>query len=69
MENFVYRMSNCNAGSDKYGVCECCGKPVGTTHLLSQYKVYDHEGEKRTTSHGCRGTVFGHKECLAKLAV
>lgn len=46
-----YRLSNTGANSNKYGVCEVCGKQCSEVWYQVQVK-------NSANSH------FGHKECL-----
>lgn len=63
----AYRLRNTGSNSNKLGSCECCGKPVGTVYLLTQFKTYEHPTKgTQLTTHKCF-QKFGHKSCLAEL--
>ncbi len=64
IEGSAYRMTNCEAGSAKYGVCECCGGAVDTTYQLISMRRYWSKIKNKESLSTVSG-VFGHKNCLA----
>jgi hypothetical protein len=62
-QTYGYRMKSLNDGSDRYGVCECCGKPVSTTSYQVEVRLYNYNGQPGWTHHLCR-SLFGHDHCL-----
>jgi hypothetical protein len=60
-----FRLKNTQAGSEKFGPCECCGQDTDSTWLLVGYRNYtNHMGAIRQ-SHLIE--KFGHRKCLAAL--
>lgn len=59
---YRYKMNSTESSSNKYGVCEVCGKHVSEVYHQIEEKQYN---ETRWTQHGCNN-LFGHKECLEK---
>jgi len=64
----AFSLKSCGAGSDKYGVCECCKGNVDSTYRLTKYKTY-FSGRLNRHSLTDLGDVFGHKNCLSALAI
>ena len=60
----VYRMARLNAGSAKYGPCECCGRDVDTTYYLVEGFTYSYRGRFEGVTHNDARNLFGHRECL-----
>lgn len=55
---YIYRLSDMQAGSAKYGFCEICDKHCDSVYLQSKEKI---------SSYGApihAGSTFGHKSCL-----
>lgn len=61
--SFAYRMKKLDGGTPRYGNCECCGGSVDVTHMLTQMRRYEHDGQEGITHSGCF-QIFGHKGCL-----
>ena len=59
--DFVYRMRDTGENSNKFGVCEICGKHSHSVFLQTEGVIYSGQ---RVTYHGCRAGVFGCYECL-----
>ncbi len=66
--NHIYRLKNTGFGSERFGACEQCGKPTGTTYIMSRYHVF-HSKVKNEESTALDYTKFGHKTCLADLTI
>jgi hypothetical protein len=67
IENTVYRMTRCGAGSERFGNCEVCAKQVDSTYNLTSMRSYIRpDGTMGLTYHNCI-SKFGHKDCLAQL--
>jgi len=60
---YLYRLTNTNESSQKYGECEVCGKHVSEVFSQQEERSYQFEGRERWTQHKCH-CLFGHKECL-----
>lgn len=68
MENkkeYRYKLNNMNESSQKYGVCEVCGKHVSEVyHQIEERKYFDNiDQEYSYTQYKCKN-LFGHKDCL-----
>jgi hypothetical protein len=66
---YKYKIASTKNSSEKYGNCEVCKKSVPEVFIQTEVRHYktDDSGQKRWTFHGCRDSLFGHKECLAKV--
>jgi len=51
-------------GSERYGPCEICKKPVWSMYLQITEKAILHDG--RHMGWSAQGSTFGHKACLLK---
>lgn len=65
--DYVYRTYSTEASSEKYGVCEVCGKHVSEVFHQVEGRVYfsksrDELGVNHLNCH----SLYGHKECLLK---
>lgn len=60
---YVYRITDLNASSSRYGNCEKCGMPVSSVYYIVEGRIYE-PGE--ITHANCR-SLFGHKECCESL--
>lgn len=72
---FLYRLKSTGAGSDRFGVCEVCGRHCSEVFLQHKTEegTYDarHEaaglGKAGETFTMDRGYTFGHQSCLKKV--
>jgi hypothetical protein len=63
---YRYKMWKLSAGSSKYGNCEVCKNPAGTTyHQVEERSYRKPDGSIGWTRNKCRD-LFGHKSCLIK---
>ena len=60
MTNYRYKISQMHASSDKYGMCEVCGKSVTDVYYQSEARQM---AGGRWTHLGCKA-LFGHSKCL-----
>lgn len=65
MNEYRYKLSNWNASSQKYGMCEVCGEYVSEVYYqLEDRKYFDDVEQKHDyTQYKCKSLV-GHKDCL-----
>jgi len=61
----VYRLKKLKGGSDKYGLCECCGKTADPIYLLVTYRT--READNGQTRYYYHEDKYGHLECLSEL--
>lgn len=54
----IYRLSDTQAGSAKYGPCEICGKHCDSVYLQRKEKISTYGFPIHA------GSAFGHKSCL-----
>ena len=66
--DYKYKLSRTGYGSDRYGVCDICGKWADSIYIQSEMKRYWNPIDQRWswTYEGCK-THIGHKECLIKI--
>ena len=60
MTNYRYKTSQMHASSEKYGLCEVCGKSVTDVYYQSEARQM---ASGRLTHLGCKA-LFGHSTCL-----
>lgn len=64
-ETYIYKLTSTGYSSARYGACEVCGKHASEVFIQSEKRRFiRHTGEAGWTEHGCRGHLFGHRECL-----
>jgi hypothetical protein len=62
---YKYKIKKLDAGSEKYGKCEVCGKSVrGNIYMQSKERSFISSGKVHWASNG---DAFGHKKCLMNL--
>ena len=60
----IRRIVGTGRGSDYFGMCERCGKPMSETFKLENGKEYVREnGELYDNAHP---VSYGHRECLVR---
>lgn len=60
----VRTLHNTGRGTDVFGRCECCRKPVGEHWVSTPRRVYVREDGQKYLSGGYG--IFGHRECLLR---
>ena len=52
-------------GSDYFGSCECCKKPVSEVFVMERRRVF-RRSDNSTYDSPVGGGLYGHKDCLIK---
>lgn len=65
----IFNMKKSHGGSERFGPCECCNKPVDTTFHLWSLNVYLKPNDERGLTHYDTIDKFGHYDCLAALTM
>ena len=52
-------------GSDYFGACECCKKPVSEAFVMERRRVF-RRSDNSTYDSPVGGGLYGHKDCLIK---
>jgi hypothetical protein len=63
--NYIKRLKGTGRGSDHYGKCDQCGKPMSECFTAKTYREYRREsGELYYGTLG--GGAYGHEQCLSR---